>query len=325
MRERSPCYLRSCSLLGALAALGLFGAGACDSGLAAEQQPAGGDAGSDNAGASGSLSDAGANGNNPAGGATNAGSGNALNDSGTGGADGGSSDGMSGAAGERACGAIPAPNAWASWVMPNPPPSGVPNPASYTPSVSGNQVSDNVTGLVWERNVDSQLFTWNEAKQYCGCLTIDGLADWRLPSRIELASLVDWTTASPSIDSDAFPATTSENFWTSSLVTTDPGLVYLVYFLNGHTTYSDMDYRYRARCVRSSKAAPAVRYRIANSTVYDTQTKLTWQQAIPKSLYAWADAKTYCSALSLDGSGWRLPSINELQTLVDESTNPAID
>ncbi|MEA2700130.1 MAG: hypothetical protein QOI66_4401, partial [Myxococcales bacterium] len=66
---------------------------------------------------------------------------------------GGDSGDSAGAA--AACGAIAAPNAWASWVMPNPLRSGLPNPASYTVSASGNQVSDNVTGLVWQRRIDS--------------------------------------------------------------------------------------------------------------------------------------------------------------------------
>jgi hypothetical protein len=72
--------------------------------------------------------------------------------------------------------------------------------------------------------------------------------------------------------------------------------------------------------------APAGRYTIANGTVYDTKTKLTWQQAVTSTMYTWAAAKTYCAGLSLAGSGWRLPTAKELQTIVDESrTNPSID
>ena len=72
--------------------------------------------------------------------------------------------------------------------------------------------------------------------------------------------------------------------------------------------------------------APAGRYTITNGTVYDTKTKLTWQQAVPSTKYAWARANTYCSGLNLTGTGWRLPTVKELQTIVDESrTNPTID
>jgi hypothetical protein len=228
-------------------------------------------------------------------------------------------------AGPQGCGTVPAPNAWARWVMPNPARSGLPNPASYTVSHSGNQVTDNVTGLIWQRNLDSRFYGWEEAKQYCACLTIDGVGGWRLPSRIELVSIADWTTSGPSIDSNAFPSTPSDSFWTSSVLT-GPGLGWLVYFGTGFTSYSDMGSLYRARCTQPSPAtAPAGRYAIANGTVYDTQTKLTWQQVTSMSSYTWADAKTYCSGLSLDGTGWRVPAIGELQTIVDDSTNPSVD
>jgi hypothetical protein len=33
---------------------------------------------------------------------------------------------------DAGCGPIPGPNAWPDWVMPNPPRSGLPNPAGYT-------------------------------------------------------------------------------------------------------------------------------------------------------------------------------------------------
>jgi hypothetical protein len=73
--------------------------------------------------------------------------------------------------------------------------------------------------------------------------------------------------------------------------------------------------------------APAGRYTITNETVYDTKTKLTWQLKVPSTMYAWDAAKTYCSGLSLEGTGgWRLPTVKELQTIVDESrTDPSID
>ena len=57
----------------------------------------------------------------------------------------------------------------------------------------------------------------------------------------------------------------------------------------------------------------------ATATIYDTKTKLTWQQ--PTSIsYTWAAATTYCgAATTLGSSGWRLPTIKELQTILDYS------
>ena len=69
--------------------------------------------------------------------------------------------------------------------------------------------------------------------------------------------------------------------------------------------------------------APTGRYTIATGTVYDTRTKLTWQQTVPTTTYAWADAKSFCTSAaladSLGGAGWRLPTIRELMTLFDAS------
>ena len=75
-------------------------------------------------------------------------------------------------------------------------------------------------------------------------------------------------------------------------------------------------------------SAPAGRYTAAGGTVYDTKTKLTWQQTAPSTDYTWTDAKTSCAGAgaSLGGAGWRLPTIKELQTIVDDSrSNPSID
>ena len=83
-------------------------------------------------------------------------------------------------------------------------------------------------------------------------------------------------------------------------------------------------------------AAPAGHYVVTagggtgNGTVYDTKSKLTWQQTVSSTTYyTWADAKTYCAGVgaSLGGTGWRLPTLKELQSLVDysQSTAPMID
>src|ERR1700690_1382575 len=70
--------------------------------------------------------------------------------------------------------------------------------------------------------------------------------------------------------------------------------------------------------------APAGRYTYpATGTVYDTKTKLTWQQTAQSAPrpYAGAAAKTYCAGVgaTLGGTGWRLPTVKELQTIVGES------
>ncbi len=65
--------------------------------------------------------------------------------------------------------------------------------------------------------------------------------------------------------------------------------------------------------------------------VTDNATGLQWQDdysdnngSIKKT--NWADAQSYCAALTLDGGGWRLPTMPELRSLLDYSrSNPIID
>jgi hypothetical protein len=72
--------------------------------------------------------------------------------------------------------------------------------------------------------------------------------------------------------------------------------------------------------------APAGQYSVIENTVVDTKTSLNWSQSLATSTFAWNDAVSYCSMLPLQGGGWRLPSQNELQTLVDETrAHPSID
>jgi hypothetical protein len=82
-------------------------------------------------------------------------------------------------------------------------------------------------------------------------------------------------------------------------------------------------------------AAPSGHYVVTpgsgtgNGTVYDSKSKLTWQQTVSSTLYTLADAKTYCAGVgaSLGGTGWRVPTIKELQSIVDfsKASGPMID
>src|SRR4051812_8231707 len=72
-------------------------------------------------------------------------------------------------------------------------------------------------------------------------------------------------------------------------------------------------------------ASPPGRYSQARKTVKDNLTGLVWQQSVDSGMYNWDDAKTYCQQLQLDGGGWRLPTCNELLTLVDPTqSSPAL-
>ena len=84
-----------------------------------------------------------------------------------------------------------------------------------------------------------------------------------------------------------------------------------------------------AAAVGARATAPAGQYVIGTGTVVDTKTKLMWQQTVSDPTYLPSDARTYCPSLALPfgGSGWRLPTVKELATLLDRSraAGPMID
>jgi hypothetical protein len=65
---------------------------------------------------------------------------------------------------------------------------------------------------------------------------------------------------------------------------------------------------------------------LGNRTVRDNHDGAVWQQEVDAGYYTQAEAIAYCAALILDGAGWRLPTVDELWSLVDTTrTNPSID
>lgn len=217
--------------------------------------------------------------------------------------------------------------AWAAWPMPNAPGRGLPNPRSYS-FPSTDVVLDGVTGLMWQRAVDAQSHVWSAARSYCDSIALAGFDDWRLPSRIELVSILDSTRNEPSIDMTAFPDAPSDWYWSSSTWAADPNKAWFVYFYFGYPDGEAVDKPFRARCVRRARAVtvPKSHYAIDADTVRDANTGLVWQRAAA-SARGMAEATRYCADLALGGSSdWRMPSLPELASIVDERrASPALD
>jgi hypothetical protein len=215
--------------------------------------------------------------------------------------------------------------------MPNFSASGLPNPESYDVSIAGTVV-DRVTGLMWQRAVEPGNLPFYDAIGKCDRLTLGGYKDWHLPSRIELVSILDLAEIQPSIDPEAFPGTPSEWFWSSSVAGDSPTAAWYVYFYFGYAKTDEQRTHFRVRCVRTEKppaftGAPDAHYEVGSSSVRDLATGVTWQRVLPPRTFGFEAALDYCHHLGLEGhKDWRLPSMPELVTLVDERTsNPAID
>lgn len=202
-------------------------------------------------------------------------------------------------------------------------------------------VLDQVTGLMWQRNLDDGSYNWVDAQAYCADLELSGYCDWRLPTRIEWVSIIDYTRVNPAIDSEVFPDTPATGFWSSSpLIRDEPvpsGAAWQIDLEYGgyYSPDAQTDTRLRARCVRTASSAdlpvpPGASlsecYSILGETVWDNETGLEWQRSIDSIRHTWEEARLYCSDLALSGVGWRVPTVHELQTIVDDSrANPAVD
>jgi hypothetical protein len=200
-------------------------------------------------------------------------------------------------------------------------------PKSYTVSGSSPQeiVTDNNTGLGWQRiATGGSTFPWDNAIAHCDGLTYGGYDDWRLPTRKELATLSNYGRYEPAIDIDAFPGTlASTGYWSFSLYGYSTDEAWSVYFdygdLKGHNK-TDNDY---ARCVRGEEWNPESIFEestIAGEVIVtDTETGLKWTKDYVTDK-TWQQAMDYCETLDYGGfTDWRLPNIEELKTLIDDS------
>ena len=93
-------------------------------------------------------------------------------------------------------------------------------------------VEDTSTNLIWEVKTDEnydQRYTWANALQFCDELNISGRADWRLPNRNELLSIVDYSTHQPAIDTTYFPYFDEiGHTWSSSTAVDDSSKAYYI-------------------------------------------------------------------------------------------------
>ncbi len=117
---------------------------------------------------------------------------------------------------------------------------------SYDYSSGDGTVIDNATHLRWQRGFATDM-TWYQAKTYCQELRV-GDTRWRLPTAVELKTLVDYGRSSPAINTSAFPNTPNEWFWATEARNADNSS-WMVYFLDGFVEYTAKTNKYAVRCV----------------------------------------------------------------------------
>lgn len=120
-------------------------------------------------------------------------------------------------------------------------------------ALEADVVVDQLTGLAWQRAPGAKPLTWDEAKRTCEGLRLGGRTGWRLPSKKELATLLEprATTAATTIDERAFPQTPPASFWTSTRDVQDLEAAWSISFRRGFSIESyPLTERFLVRCVR---------------------------------------------------------------------------
>jgi hypothetical protein len=195
--------------------------------------------------------------------------------------------------------------------------SGLPNEVSY--EVTEELVTDTVTRLVWERSSPVERTTWAEARARCDALELGGRDDFRLPGRIELVTILDFEQLP--VAASVFDDAVSDYHFTSSPVAFVEGSAYSVYFGAGETAIASADPgRAVSRCVAGAVTETPSQFTVEDAFVVDRATGLSWERtaAEPAPFEA---ARARCASLGL-----RLPSVRELQSIVDENAHdPAVD
>lgn len=131
--------------------------------------------------------------------------------------------------------------------------------------INKGEVHDRKTGLIWKRCAVGRfeyiydrcdgfddnfpiLLSWEKAQQAAKAA---GPA-WRLPTKVELESIVSSNCRNPSIDESMFPDTDNIWFWTSTV--SEDGGVWQVFFGDGHSDHLDREASPSAlRLVRKAK------------------------------------------------------------------------
>lgn len=135
-------------------------------------------------------------------------------------------------------------------------------------SRNGDVVTDNVTGLEWQDDVDSVQKPWvtqanydagnyddtsgDTATTYCSDLSLDD-GGWRLPTIEELETLRDLGRYNPAVTEGVFQHISSDYYWSSTTNANYTSLAWFVVFNYGYSNYYSKGSSNYVRCVRGGQ------------------------------------------------------------------------
>ncbi|MEQ1621210.1 MAG: DUF1566 domain-containing protein [Methylococcales bacterium] len=129
--------------------------------------------------------------------------------------------------------------------------SGTSSSPAYSISNDGQEVTDSMTGLIWQRCADGMQwngfscvgtangFMFQEALLRANLVKNTSGKNWRLPNMKELASLIDTSSNNEIyIDETVFPGSPFGQYWSSSSYSTDAFFAWIVHLAYGSTYYT---------------------------------------------------------------------------------------
>lgn len=232
-------------------------------------------------------------------------------------------------------------------------------------AVGTELVRDLASGLIWPRDAGLGGFPmpWRQALKFAAGLAgqgYGGRTDWRLPNRRELRSLVSYGQARPALPlGHPFVNVFAGWHWTATTAAPAPGYAWYVHFEGGRMFYGKKDqdclcWPVAGTCrlprtgqegcfdeagdeisclgtgqdgeIRSGLVWPQPRFAPApGEGLLDRLTGLVWaaRADVADGPVTWEEALAVAGRYR--GGGWRLPNINELESLVDASrAHPAL-
>lgn len=106
-------------------------------------------------------------------------------------------------------------------------------------------VTDTLTGLMWVKEPDATIKTWEDALTYSNALEKCGYKDWRLPNRKEIRSLVNYAEADPYawLNTQGFNNVMGGSYWSSTTYAFDAELAWPAIMDDGRL-FEDYKYNY---------------------------------------------------------------------------------
>ena len=174
-------------------------------------------------------------------------------------------------------------------------------------------IQDKLTGLTWEKKTEGiETVTYAEALSYCENLVLGGSDDWRVPTRPEYSTVLNYNVVSPALGRDIFPGEPgvgdTSSYWTTSEYHDNASQVWKIKIAFGLIDKTSKTGSIKIRCVRGNVLPTARFVDNRDGTVTDKSTGLMWEQKTDDGSSSdkdikrtWNDSMQYCESLTLGG------------------------